>query len=184
MKTIVTRGPKARYIAAWANGPGFIRDKVQGARLIHAAIARSDPRAPRVQHEDCEPRLAPALRPSLHAYLAEVTRNTDCGCYRVGGVFDHVHLAITLPRTVAVATVVETVKTPSSKWIKTQSPTMSGFAGQRGYGAFPVGPSDRDALCSYIDNQEEHHRTRSFQDEYRTFLTEYGVIYDERDVWD
>ena len=132
--------------------------------------------------KDREPWLTPALRPSLHAYLAEVARNTCCGCYRVGGVFDHVHLAITLPRTVTVATVVEAVKTSSSKWIKTQSPAMSGFAWQRGYGAFSVGPSDRDALCSYIDNQEEHHRTRSFQDEYRTFLTKYGVPYDERYV--
>src|SRR6266542_5176520 len=111
-----------------------------------------------------EPWLAPALRPSLHAYLAEVARNTGCGCYRVGGVFDHVHLAIALSRTNTVATVVETIKTSSSKWIKTQSPTMSAFAWQRGYGAFSVGPSDRDALCSYINNQEEHHRTRSFQD--------------------
>ena len=131
-----------------------------------------------------EPWLALALRPSLPAYLAEVARSTGCGCHRVGGVFDHVHLAITLARTITVATVVETVKTSSSKWIKTQSPTVPGFAWQRGYGAFSVGPSDRDTLCSYIDNQEEHHRMRSFQDEYRTFLTKYGLTYDERYVWD
>ena len=134
--------------------------------------------------KDREPWLGPAHRPSLHAYLAEVARNTGCGCHRVGGVLDHVHLAITLSRTVTVASLVETVKTSSSKWLKTQLPTMSRFAWQRGYGAFSVGPSDRDALCSYIDNQEEHHRTRSFQDEYRTFLMKYGVTYDERYVWD
>ncbi len=134
--------------------------------------------------KDREPWIATDLRPALYAYLAEVARNTGCGCYRVGGVFDHVHLAITLSRTVTIAAVVETVKTSSSKWIKTQSPALAGFAWQRGYGAFSVGPSDRDALCSYIDNQEEHHRTRSFQDEYRNFLTKYGVIFDERYVWD
>ncbi len=134
--------------------------------------------------KDREPCLAPSLLPSLHAYLAEVARSTGCECFRVGGVVDHVHLAIALSRTVTVAAVVETVKTSSSKWIKTQSPALSEFAWQRGYGAFSVGPSDRDALCTYIDNQEEHHRTRSFQDEYRNFLTKYGVVFDERYVWD
>jgi REP element-mobilizing transposase RayT len=134
--------------------------------------------------KDREPFLTPAIRPSLHAYLAEVARNAGCGCYRVGGVFDHVHLAITLSRTICVATLVETVKTSSSKWIKPQSPSLGGFAWQRGYGVFSVAPSDRDALCSYIDNQEEHHRRQSFQDEYRTFLMKYGVTYDERYVWD
>jgi putative transposase len=134
--------------------------------------------------KDREPFLTPAIRPALHAYLAEIARNSGCGCYRVGGVVDHVHLAVALSRTITVATLVETVKTSSSKWLKTQSPAMVGFAWQRGYGAFSVGPSDRDALCSYIDNQEAHHRTRSFQDEYRTFLAQYGVTYDERYVWD
>jgi hypothetical protein len=55
---------------------------------------------------------------------------------------------------------------------------------QRGYGAFSVGPSDLNALLHYIDNQEEHHKTRTFQDEYRAFLTKYGIEYDERYVWD
>jgi putative transposase len=134
--------------------------------------------------KDREPFLTPAIRPSLNAYLAEVTRNAGCGCYRVGGVFDHVHLAITLSRTICVATLVETVKTSSSKWIKPQSPSLRRFAWQRGYGVFSVAPSDRDALCSYIENQEEHHRTQSFQEEYRAFLIKYSVTYDERYVWD
>jgi putative transposase len=56
------------------------------------------------------------------------------------------------------------------------------FAWKCGYGVFSVSPSDRDALCGYIDNQEEHHRTQSFQDEYRAFLTKFGVTYDERYV--
>ena len=134
--------------------------------------------------KDREPFLSAAIRPSLHAYLAEVARNAGCECYRVGGVFDHVHLAVTLPRPMSTATLVETVKTSSSKWIKPQAAALGAFAWQRGYGAFSVGPADREVLCSYIDQQEEHHRTRSFQDEYRNFLTKYGVSYDERYVWD
>ncbi len=79
---------------------------------------------------------------------------------------------------------VEEWKTSSSKWLKTQSPTLAGFAWQRGYGAFSVGPSDLEALRRYIETQEEHHQTHTFQEEYRAFLKRYGVEYDERYVWD
>ena len=134
--------------------------------------------------KDREPFLTPAIRPHLHAYLAEVARNAGCECHRVGGVSDHVHLAIALSRTLTIAELAETLKTSSSKWIKTQSPSLAAFAWQRGYGAFSVGPVDCPALCDYIDRQEEHHRTRTFQEEYRAFLTKYRVAFDERYVWD
>jgi len=124
------------------------------------------------------------VRPKLHAYLATVARNADCECFRVGGVADHVHLAIRLARTVAAANLIEELKTSSSKWLKAQSPALAAFAWQRGYGAFSVGPSDLDALLQYLDNQEEHHRTRTFQEEYRAFLKKYGIVFDERYVWD
>ena len=134
--------------------------------------------------KDCFPCLGASVRAALHAYPATVVRNAGCECPRAGGVADHVHLAVQLSRTITVAALVEEVKTSSSIWLKTQSPELGGFAWQRGYGVFSVGPSDLDALLDYIDNQEEHHRTRTFQDEYRAFLTKYRVAYDERYVWD
>jgi REP element-mobilizing transposase RayT len=134
--------------------------------------------------KDRQPLLGASIRPALHAYLATVTRNAGCECYRVGGVANHVHLAIRFSRTLTIADLVEELKTSSSKWLKTQSPELSSFSWQRGYGAFSVGPSDLEALRAYIDNQEEHHRTRTFQDEYRAFLTKYGIEFDERYVWD
>ena len=130
------------------------------------------------------PFLDPDTRPKLHAYLATVARNAGCEAYRVGGVADHVHLAIRLSRTITIADLVETLKTSSSKWVKTQSAEMAGFSWQRGYGCFSAGPTDLEALCAYIDNQEEHHKTRTFQDEFRMFLKKYGVEYDEAYVWD
>ena len=130
------------------------------------------------------PVLGPNNSSALHAYLATVTRNAGCECYRVGGVEDHVHLAIRLARTMTTANLVEELKTSSSKWLKTQSTELGDFAWQRGYGAFSVGPSDLDALRHYIDTQEAHHRTRTFQQEYRAFLAKYGIEYDERYVWD
>lgn len=134
--------------------------------------------------KDRAPVLDPVARPALHAYLATVARNVDCECFRVGGVADHVHLAVRLSRTITMAQLIEEMKTSSSKWLKTQSPALAAFAWQRGYGAFSVGPSDLNALLHYIDTQEEHHKTRTFQDEYRAFLKKYGIEYDERYVWD
>lgn len=131
-----------------------------------------------------EPFLVPPLRAAFHAYLAKVTRSAGCECHHVGGVSDHVHVALSLSRTLTIADLVENLKTSSSKWCKTQSPHLKSFAWQRGYGAFSVAPADREVLCSYIDNQEEHHRTRTFQEEYRTFLRKYGIAFDERFVWD
>lgn len=134
--------------------------------------------------KDRFPCLGPTVRPHLHAYLATVARNAGCEAYRVGGVADHVHLAIRLSRTLTIAELVETLKTSSSKWLKTQAPELGGFSWQRGYGCFSVGPSDLMALTTYIDGQEEHHRTRTFEEEYRVFLNKYGVTFDEAYVWD
>jgi len=130
------------------------------------------------------PFLDTPTRSKLHAYLATAARNAGCEAYRVGGVADHVHLAIRLSRTLAIADFVETLKTSSSKWVKTQSPDLADFSWQRGYGCFSVGPADLDSLRAYIDGQEEHHKTRTFQDEFRMFLKKYGVEYDEAYVWD
>ena len=93
-------------------------------------------------------------------------------------------LAIRLSRTITIAALVEELKTSSSKWVKTQSPALAAFSWQRGYGCFSVGPSDLDALKAYIDDQENHHRTRTFQEEFRMFLKKYGVEYNEAYVWD
>ena len=134
--------------------------------------------------KDRRPFITPETRPKLHSYLASVARNAGCEAFRVGGVADHVHLAVRLARTMTIADLVETLKTSSSKWLKPQSPDLATFAWQRGYSCFSVGPSDVEALNKYIDDQEKHHQTRSFQDEFRMFLKKYGVEYDETHVWD
>jgi len=134
--------------------------------------------------KDRAPVLDASVRPALYAYLATVARNAKCECYRVGGVVDHVHLAVRLSRTTNVAELVEELKSSSSKWLKTQSPTLSKFAWQRGYGAFSVGPADLNALTGYIDTQETHHRKQTFQEEFLAFLKKYGVEFDERYLWD
>jgi REP element-mobilizing transposase RayT len=133
--------------------------------------------------KDRSPILDASIRPALHAYLATVARNVGCECYRVGGVADHVHVAVRISRTITIAQLVEVLKSSSSKWLKTQSDALIHFAWQNGYGAFSVGPTDLEALRQYIDNQEEHHRERTFQEEYRALLIPFGVEFDERYVW-
>ena len=132
--------------------------------------------------KDCAPLISDEVAPRLHAYQAGTARELGCECFRVGGVADHVHLALRLPTTKTAADIVSRVKTASSAWMKEQGVVT--FAWQRGYGLFSVGPADLDALVRYIDSQREHHTRRSFQDEVRTFLTKYGISFDERYLWD
>lgn len=131
-----------------------------------------------------EPLLTDRVRESLHAYMATVMRNFGCPAMLINSIEDHVHILFELGRTVAVSQVVEEVKTTSSKWIKTQGVEFAGFAWQAGYGAFTVSASNIQAVRDYVANQREHHRAKSFQQEYRAFLEKHGVAYDERYVWD
>lgn len=128
--------------------------------------------------------LDPQFRTRMHGYLASIARNHKCECLRVGGTTDHVHLAIRLSRTITIAKLVEQLKTSSSIWAKEQSPDQIGFAWQRGYGCFSISPRDLDELVAYIDNQDVHHKKRTFQEEFRMFLNKYGVKYDEAYMWD
>ena len=130
------------------------------------------------------PVLHPDIRAELHPYLAGTLDNIDCPPLRIGGVADHVHLFFGLSRTRAIAGVVETVKTSSSKWIKGKGPEFSDFRWQSGYGAFSVSQSDADKVVAYVANQEQHHRKMTFQEEYRTLLERYRITYDENYVWD
>jgi len=142
--------------------------------VIHVVFSTKD-RAPLLDH---------SIRPALYAYMATVIRNSGCDCYRIGGVADHIHIALSLSRTVTVAHIIEQMKTSTSKWLKTQPLIEANFSWQRGYGAFSVALADLEHLLNYIDTQEDHHQKNSFQDEYRGFLERYEINYNEIHVWD
>lgn len=124
-----------------------------------------------------------AIRPDVFAYMAAVGRDLGCEVFRVGGMPDHVHLAVGLSRTISVADFVKKVKQTSSVWMKDDG-GISQFEWQAGYGAFSIGESQLPALVRYIENQAEHHRVKTFQDEYRAMLAKYSVQADERYLWD
>ncbi|MFZ4610521.1 MAG: IS200/IS605 family transposase [Gemmataceae bacterium] len=125
-----------------------------------------------------------AVRNSLHAYMATVLQNLGCDPVLINSVEDHVHILFELSRTVSVSQAVEEVKKSSSKWIKTQGNEFINFAWQAGYGAFTVSESNTSSVRQYIANQQEHHRKKTFQEEYRLFLERHGLVFDERYVWD
>ncbi len=124
------------------------------------------------------------IESEMHAYLASVCKSLGCPAQKVGGVEDHVHVLCLLSRTIEISDLLGKIKANSSRWIKTKGPGYSEFSWQNGYGAFSIGQSQLEAAKEYIANQREHHRGRSFQEEYRALLEKYRVEYDERYVWD
>lgn len=120
----------------------------------------------------------------MHAYLATICRDLGGETFRADGVSDHVHIVTTLPRTLSQAQMTEQIKKTSSKWIKPLEPRYHDFFWQRGYAALSVSPSQLDGVLRYLQIQREHHRTRTFQEEYRELLNRHGIKFDERYVWD
>ncbi len=123
--------------------------------------------------------IEPAWRSDLHAFLGGVVRTIGGVAEAVGGVSDHVHLLIGLRATHALAEVLRELKSVSSRWVH-ETRGVREFAWQEGYGAFTVGPSQKAAVCSYILNQEAHHRTKTFREEYLEMLKPSGVEFDTR----
>ena len=125
------------------------------------------------------------IRQELYAYKATILRNqVDSPALTINGVEDHVHMLCLLSRKFAIMSVVEEAKTETSKWLKKQSPDLSDFTWQGGYGIFSVSESNRDQVSSYIADQERHHQKMSFQDEFRLLCKRHGIEIDERYVWD
>jgi putative transposase len=124
------------------------------------------------------------MRTDMQAYLATVLRSYDCETIVVNGTANHVHALFALSRKYSISSVVKEIKRTSSGWVKEVSPALRKFHWQNGYGAFSVSQSHVGRVCRYIENQERHHRRRTFEDEYREFLKKYEIKYDERYVWD
>jgi REP element-mobilizing transposase RayT len=130
------------------------------------------------------PCLDATIRPSLYGYKAGILKHWESPAIIIGGTEDHVHVLFGLSKNQPLIKVVEELKKGSSKWLKTKGPQFHDFHWQNGYGAFSVSPSNAETVKRYIQNQEEHHRRRTFQEEYREFLKRHGIEFDERYIWD
>ena len=122
--------------------------------------------------------------PELHKFTRGIFADQKCHMIEMNNVRDHVHILFDLHRTEALADVVMHVKKGTSRWLKEQSMRFAGFDWQDGYGAFSLGQSQRPEAIHYLQDQQNHHRTVPFQEEFRKFLNAYEIEYDERYVWD
>ena len=125
-----------------------------------------------------EPWLSANVRARLWPYLGGIARQNDMKALTVGGAADHVHVLLSLPATLSIAKAMQLLKGNSSKWLHETFPTLRGAAWQEGYGAFSIGISGVADTVHYIATQEEHHRTRSFREEFESFLRKHEIPFE------
>jgi REP element-mobilizing transposase RayT len=131
-----------------------------------------------------QPWIVKEHRAGLFAYQAGIFKKWASPALLIGGTEDHVHVLISLSKNHALNKVIEEVKKSSSKWMKTDGPRNLKFYWQAGFGAFSVSQSNVEHVKRYIENQEEHHRRMTFQDELRALLRRHKVAFDGRFIWD
>ena len=124
------------------------------------------------------------IREQMHAELGGTSKTLNCPPIITGGVDDHIHLLARQSRTITLSDWVKELKRVTSIWIKEKGPEYSTFSWQAGYGAFSVSQSQLSKVIEYIQQQEEHHKKKDFQTEFREFLERHEIEYDERYVWD
>ena len=126
------------------------------------------------------PFISAELELRLWPYVGGIARENRIKALAIGGTPDHLHLLLSLPATMSFAKAVQLIKGGSSKWVHDTFPEYRKFAWQEGYGAFSVSASQVEKIIAYIRNQKEHHRKKSFQEEFRELLDKHGVEYDAR----
>jgi putative transposase len=129
-----------------------------------------------------KPLIAPYIRSDLFAYLGGIVRELHATALIINGTCDHVHMLIRIRPANSIAEIARIIKTNSSAWIRKKG--HKEFAWQAGYGVFSVSESNVPAVTKYIAAQVEHHRKRSFQEEFVAFLKKNKVAYDKRYIWD
>jgi len=125
-----------------------------------------------------------SFAPELYQYMAGIIKNEKQFPILINGMPDHVHLAFSMKPSISVSDLIRVVKTNSSKWINDQGVLNHEFAWQRGFGAFSYGQSQMGDLIRYIENQENHHKRRTFKEEYLGFLKAFQVEYKEEYLFD
>ena len=134
--------------------------------------------------KDREPWIKHEIENRVWAFLGGIARENGMKALQIGGMPDHIHIVLGIPPTLSISKAAQLIKGGSSKWIKTEFPGMNGFGWQDGYGAFSVSKSNLPDVICYVQNQKEHHRTKTFQEEFIAFLVRHGIDYDERYLWD
>lgn len=119
----------------------------------------------------------------LYKYITAIIQNNDHKLLQINGMPDHVHILFGLRPVQALSDLMKQVKQDSSKWINQNMLAKGKFTWQEGYGAFSYSKSQLPRVIKYIQNQQEHHRKRTFREEYLALLETHGVDYDERYIF-
>ncbi len=127
-----------------------------------------------------DPTLTKNHRDELFKYIWGVLKNKKCHLYRINGVEDHLHIVTHLHPSVSLSSLVKDIKVSSSLYIKEQNLFEKFKSWQDGYGAFTYSIKEKDRLIEYVKNQEEHHRIKTFKEEYIELLHEHGIEFDEK----
>ena len=127
--------------------------------------------------------ISPDMKERIWAYMGGIARENKMKALAIGGTSDHIHILLSMTQNISIAKVIQLIKGGSSKWINETFGSIDKFAWQEGYGAFSIGFSGIDDTIAYINTQEEHHRVRTFEEEFISFLKKNNVEYDERYVW-
>ncbi len=123
-------------------------------------------------------------RSDLLSYIGGIVKDHKSCLLRAGGIEDHIHLLLRIHPDYAIAKTIQLLKTNSSKWINDKKLLVGRFEWQSGYGAFSVSQSMSGTVKQYIDNQEAHHRSQTFEAEYVAMLEKHEIEYDPRFVFE
>jgi putative transposase len=124
------------------------------------------------------------FRTTLFEYIAGILRNKKQYPLAVNGYKDHVHLFFELNPVSSLSDVMEVVKANSSKWINENRFVKGKFEWQRGYGGFTYSRSQRNSVIQYLMDQENHHKSKTFKEEYLEMLVNNDIKYDDRYIFD
>jgi len=121
--------------------------------------------------------LQPEIQTELHKYISGIVKNKGQKLLAINSVPDHIHILVGIKPSIAIADLVRDIKNNSSKFLNSKKWFKGKFNWQEGYGAFSYSHSQIDRVINYINNQEEHHRTKSFKEEYLNFLESFNIKY-------
>jgi REP element-mobilizing transposase RayT len=125
----------------------------------------------------------PAWKDRLYQYITGIIQNNEHKMLQINGMPDHIHILIGMRPSQSISSLMQNVKTESSKWIKENSFCFSPFAWQEGYGAFSYSKSHVPDVIRYIQNQEAHHKKETFSDEYIKMLKAFEIDYDKQYIF-
>ncbi len=134
-----------------------------------------------VSNRDCV--IMDSWKDELYKYITGIVENRRQHLMAIGGHYDHVHMLVSLSPTMSCSDLMAEVKRSSSKWINDKRFVLGRFSWQEGFGAFSYSQSQIQNVIQYIQNQEDHHRVKTFREEYILFLKQFHVDYDEKYIF-